>query len=93
MLLNISLTAHPHVHCIVPGGGLSPEGYWINCRPGFFLPVRVLSRFYRRNGPILRSRDCVMPARCGSDNVPPLGLNSKPVDGRGPINDFLRWRG
>jgi len=32
----------------VPGGGLSPEGYWINCRPGFFLPVRVLSRLYRR---------------------------------------------
>ena len=43
-----NLVHHPHVHCIVPGGGLSPEGYWINCRPGFFLPVRVLSRLYRR---------------------------------------------
>ena len=32
----------------MPGGGLSPEGYWINCRPGFFLPVRGLSRLYRR---------------------------------------------
>jgi hypothetical protein len=40
---------HPHVHCIVPGGGLSPDGKeWISCRPGFFLPVRVLSRLFRR---------------------------------------------
>jgi hypothetical protein len=44
-----TLTHHPHVHCIVPGGGLSPDGTrWIGCRPGFFLPVRVLSRLYRR---------------------------------------------
>jgi Putative transposase/Transposase zinc-binding domain len=44
-----TLTHHPHVHCIVPGGGLSPGGTrWIGCRPGFFLPVRVLSRLYRR---------------------------------------------
>ncbi len=40
---------HPHVHCIVPGGGLSPDGKrWIACRPGFFLPVRVVSRIFRR---------------------------------------------
>ncbi len=40
---------HPHVHCIVPGGGLSPNNKaWIACRPGFFLPVRVLSRLFRR---------------------------------------------
>jgi hypothetical protein len=44
-----ALTHHPHVHCIVPGGGLSPAGdTWIACRPGFFLPVRVLSRLFRR---------------------------------------------
>jgi Putative transposase/Transposase zinc-binding domain len=43
-----SLFHHPHVHCIVPGGGLSPEGRWVECRPGFFLPVRVLARLYRR---------------------------------------------
>jgi hypothetical protein len=44
-----TLTHHPHVHCIVPGGGLSPCGdRWIACRQGFFLPVRVLSRLYRR---------------------------------------------
>ncbi len=44
-----TLTHHPHVHCIVPGGGLSFDGQtWIACRPGFFLPVRVLSRLYRR---------------------------------------------
>ena len=44
-----TLTHHPHVHCIVPGGGVSPGGdRWIACRPGFFLPVHVLSRLYRR---------------------------------------------
>jgi len=44
-----ALTHHPHVHCIVPGGGISPAGdSWISCRPGFFLPVRVLSRLFRR---------------------------------------------
>src|ERR671926_1217585 len=44
-----ALTHHPHVHVIVPGGGISPDGErWIACRPGFFLPVRVLSRLFRR---------------------------------------------
>ncbi len=57
-----TLTHHPHVHCIVPGGGLSAatdeedqsptekqeSSRWIACRPGFFLPVRVLSRLFRR---------------------------------------------
>jgi hypothetical protein len=44
-----NLHHHPHVHCVVPGGGPSPDGTrWIGCRPGFFLPVRVLSRVFRR---------------------------------------------
>ena len=44
-----ALTHHPHVHGIVPGGGLSDDGArWIACRRGFFLPVRVLSRLFRR---------------------------------------------
>ena len=44
-----ALTHHPHVHIIVPGGGISPDGqHWISCRPGFFLPVRVLSQLFRR---------------------------------------------
>jgi len=44
-----ALTHHPHVHMIVPGGGISPDGErWVSCRPGFFLPVRVLSRLFRR---------------------------------------------
>ena len=44
-----ALTHHPHVHGIVPGGGLSPDGErWVACKPGFFLPVRVLSRLFRR---------------------------------------------
>jgi hypothetical protein len=44
-----ALTHHPHLHCIVPGGGLSPDAQsWVSCRPRFFLPVRVLSRLFRR---------------------------------------------
>ncbi|CDX11376.1 transposase [Mesorhizobium plurifarium] len=44
-----NLSHHPHLHCVVPGGCLSPDGSrWIACRPGFFLPVAVLSRLFRR---------------------------------------------
>jgi hypothetical protein len=44
-----AMTHHPHLHCIVPGGGLSPDGTrWTPCKRGFFLPVRVLSRLFRR---------------------------------------------
>ena len=44
-----ALTHHPHVHGIVPGGGLSPDGgRWVSCKSGFFLSVRVLSRLFRR---------------------------------------------
>ncbi|WP_250475006.1 IS91 family transposase [Caballeronia sp. GAFFF1] len=44
-----ALTHHPHVHGIVPGGGLSPDRHrWVACKSGFFLPVRVLSRLFRR---------------------------------------------
>jgi len=47
--LGLGLTHHPHVHMIVPGGGISlDDERWIACRPGFFLPVRVLSRLFRR---------------------------------------------
>ncbi len=43
-----NLMHHPHVHCVVPGGGLAPDGErWIGCRENFFLPVRVLSRVFR----------------------------------------------
>jgi hypothetical protein len=43
-----NLHLHPHLHCIVPGGGISPDGSrWIACRKSFFLPVRVLSRLFR----------------------------------------------
>jgi hypothetical protein len=44
-----ALTHHPHVHMIVPGGGIAlDDSRWVSCRPGFFLPVRVLSRLFRR---------------------------------------------
>jgi hypothetical protein len=43
-----NLHAHPHLHCIVPGGGIGLDGErWVSCRDGFFLPVRVLSRLFR----------------------------------------------
>ena len=48
-LTDFIVSHHPHLHCVVPGGGLSPDGTrWIACRSGFFLPVRVLSRLFRR---------------------------------------------
>jgi hypothetical protein len=44
-----AMTHHPHVHMIVPGGGLAPDGRrWISCKPNFLLPVRVLSKLFRR---------------------------------------------
>src|ERR1017187_1699454 len=44
-----AMTHHPHVHMIVPGGGISVDGSrWVSCRPKFCLPVRVLSRLFRR---------------------------------------------
>ena len=43
------MTHHPHVHMIVPGGGISLDGTrWVRCKPGFLLPVRILSRLFRR---------------------------------------------
>jgi hypothetical protein len=42
-----NLSLHPHLHCVIPGGGLSPDGKWLGCRHGFFLPVRILSRVFR----------------------------------------------
>ena len=44
-----AMTHHPHIHLIVPGGGLSPDSTkWVACKPRFFLHVRVLSRLFRR---------------------------------------------
>jgi hypothetical protein len=49
-ILRSALTHHPHIHMIVPGGDIAPDGeHWVACRPGFFLPVRVLSRLFRRH--------------------------------------------
>ncbi len=54
-----AMTHHPHVHMIVPGGGISLDGErWMACRPGFFLPVRVLSRLFRR---LFLARSCSRP--------------------------------
>jgi hypothetical protein len=44
-----AMTHHPHLHMIVPGGGIAADGSkWVACKPGFFLPVRVLSKLFRR---------------------------------------------
>jgi hypothetical protein len=43
-----AMTHHPHIHMIVPGGGLTPAGQWISSRPAFLLPVRVLGALFRR---------------------------------------------
>jgi hypothetical protein len=42
-----NLMEHPHVHCVVTGGGLSPDNSWVSCRKGFFIPVRVMSSLFR----------------------------------------------
>jgi hypothetical protein len=48
-----NLHLHPHIHCVVPGGGISPDhSPWIACRKSFFLPVKVLSRLFRTRFPI-----------------------------------------
>ena len=66
-----NLDHHPHVHCIVPGGGISPDGdRWVPCRPNFFLSVRVLSRLFRRL--FLKGlRSCMPPASCSSSTIWP----------------------
>src|SRR4030095_13088913 len=44
-----TLRHHPHLHCVVPGGGLSVDGKcWRSCRSGFFMPVNILARLFRR---------------------------------------------
>ncbi len=72
-----ALTHHPHVHCIVPGGGISSDGErWISCRPGFFLPTRARAvqavpptvprearRSPRRRPPAVLRRSCATRQR------------------------------
>jgi hypothetical protein len=43
-----AMTHHPHIHMIVPGGGIAPDGRWVSSRPAFLLPVRVLGALFRR---------------------------------------------
>src|ERR1035441_1717248 len=66
-----TLTHHPHLHCVVPGGGISPDDdRWIPCRPGFFLPVRVLSR------PSACSSRPVPARRLPCSSCPPSSISS-----------------
>jgi hypothetical protein len=44
----VAVSFHPHLHCVVTGGGLSPDGSrWLATRPGYLLPVKVLARLFR----------------------------------------------
>jgi hypothetical protein len=96
-----TLLFHPHVHCIVPGGGLSPEGdRWISSTPGFFLPVKVLSRVFR--GKLLSKLETAADAgrwHLPSDEVLPLLTRASfkkwvvyskpPVAGADQVIDYL----
>ncbi len=74
-----ALTHHPHVHGIVPGGGLSPDGErWVACRPGFFLPVRVLSRLFRRRFLEELAARCIAPGSCSSSASTPRSPTPTP---------------
>jgi hypothetical protein len=67
------LTLHPHLHCIVTGGGLSIDGdWWVGCRPNFFLPVRVLKKLFR--GKVLAAlKAAVQTGELPASHLPPLG--------------------
>jgi hypothetical protein len=66
-----NLCLHPHIHCVVPGGGLSPDGSgWIACKSGFFLPVRVLSKVFRGKFIDLLKRARASGKLLGADNEP-----------------------
>ena len=76
-----ALTHHPHVHMIVPGGGISLDGTkWVACRPGFFLPVRVLSRLFRR----LFLEKLVAAHRCRAPAVLRQSRSARPTHKRSP---------
>ena len=81
-----TLHHHPHLHCVVPGGGLSPDGtQWVACRPAFFLPVRVLSRVFRRLFLTLLRQAYTAGARrwrgSHTSRIPRGGSNSWPPSG------------
>ena len=77
-----NLHHHPHVHCVVPGGGPSLDATrWIACRPGFFLPVRVLSRLFRRLF-LQLCKQLSTKAHCDSSAISPTLRNRLPSTGR-----------
>ena len=86
-----ALTHHPHVHGIVPGGGLAPDGErWVACKPGFFLSVRVLSRLFRRRF-LEELEPRIAPAGCSSSASTP----NSPTRARSPPGSrrCAQWNG
>jgi hypothetical protein len=81
------LRHHPHVRCVVPGGGLAPDGRWLSCRPGFFLPVRVMGAVFRGEFVSLL-RAAFGGARCGSKARCKASANTA----RSPRASAARWR-
>jgi hypothetical protein len=74
-----AMTHHPHVHMIVPGGGISLDGTsWVHCRPGFFLPVRVLSKLFRRLF-LTELAGAMPPGTCSSSPAMPASATAAPL--------------
>ena len=97
-----TLLYHPHVHCIVPGGGLSPGGdQWVSAKPGFFLPVKVLSLVFRGkllstlekahvSGDLRSPRGCEIPALLAAASRKSWVVYSKPpLAGADQVIDYL----
>ena len=83
-----AMTHHPHVHMIAPGGGLSPDGTrWVPCRRRFFLPVRVLSKLFRRLmlEKLAAAHSCAQVASCGSAPQAPLLWRTRTPRQRGCV--------
>jgi hypothetical protein len=89
-----TMTHHPHVHGIVPGGGFSADGErWVACRRGFFLPVRVLSRLFRRRF-IEELEKLHLPLGCTSSASTSVWPNQRlsPVGSRRCAHVWPAWR-
>ena len=69
-----TLTHHPHIHCVVPAGGIAPDGSrWVSSSPHFFLPVRVLSRLFRGKYLALLRQAFDDKRLCFHGSIEPLG--------------------
>jgi hypothetical protein len=81
-----AMTHHPHIHMIVPGGGISLDGRrWISCKPDFFLPVRVLSALFRR---LMLQK---LAAAHAAGRLAFHGADARLAERRGKLSSTARW--